>query len=614
MADALTLAAPALAVAIGAPLVTLSLMVAYALLLRQRRSRMWRHYGRGFGVLAVMLALHHGAGLSALLGYLCLTIVLGLLARPPGEKRRFVDGLALVLALALLAPPSLAVALALYLCLFDLRFHRTRGLVLVPVVVLAAWGPAPLSIALGTAIGIAARTLTGRAGRPKLRGGSGPLQNAVAHFYRLLMGIYYRRVEAAGLANVPAQGPVLIVANHANAFIDGGMVAACLPRRVTLTARASLSQNPLNRLLLEALGIIQLHRAQDKGADMSANMTALAGAVDRLADGSVLCLFPEGQSNTDPAMRRFRSGAARIALAYGERAAAEGLPDLTIVPAGLLYDDKSRLRSTALVAFGAPTSLRQWLADQGDKANPRALSETFFKGIAALVPQYARQRDAKRLPHLADLAARGDRSPQPLGHPESRLVRGWHWRHRLVMATADPGPAVTKAMALRRETRHHGIAIEDTLVPLSRWRAVLFAAREIELLVVGLPAALWGALNYLPSILALCTEARRAPRLEDQWATHFIIPALIVLPLFALAQTALVAALVSPLAAVLYLATLPYFARVALHYSDRARASWRRARSYLNLRRLPADDRRRLRQDLRDIVATCRKDILGRPD
>jgi 1-acyl-sn-glycerol-3-phosphate acyltransferase len=467
-------------------------------------------------------------------------------------------------------------------------------------------------IALGTAIGIAARALTGRAGRPKLRGGSGPIQNAVANFYRLLMGIYYRRVEAAGLANVPAEGPVLIVANHANAFIDGGMVAACLPRRVTLTARASLSQNPLNRVLLEALGIIQLHRAQDKDADMSANKTALAGAIDRLAEGGVLCLFPEGQSNTDPAMRKFRSGAARIALAYGERASAETLPDLTIVPAGLLYDDKSRLRSTALVEFGKPISLRQWLADQGNNVNPRALSETFFKAIAALVPQYARQRDAKRLPHLADLAARGARPPQPLGHPESRLVRAWHWRRRL--ARADTGPVLADASALRRDARRRHISVEDLLVPLSRWRALLFTLRELELLLIGLLPALWGALNYLPSVLALCYETRRVPRLEDQWATHFVIPALIVLPIFALIQTALVAALVSPLAAALYLATLPYFARVSLHYSDRARAAWRRAQSYLNLQRLPRNDRDALRQNLRDIVAACRSDVLQRPN
>jgi len=168
-------------------------------------------------------------------------------------------------------------------------------------------------------------------------------------------------------------------------------------------------------------------------------------------------------------------------------------------------------------------------------------------------------------------------------------------------------------MALRRETRRHGIATEDLLVPLSRWRALLFALREIELLVVGLAPALWGAINSLPSLLALGYETRRAPRLEDQWATHFVIPALIVLPLFALAQTVLIAALVSPLGAALYLATLPYFARVSLHYADRARASWRRARSYLSLTRMPADDRQRLRRSLRDVVAACRRDILKRP-
>ena len=47
---------------------------------------------------------------------------------------------------------------------------------------------------------------------------------------RLLVGVFYRRIEVVGAERVPAAGPLLLVANHGNSLIDPLLLLACLPR------------------------------------------------------------------------------------------------------------------------------------------------------------------------------------------------------------------------------------------------------------------------------------------------------------------------------------------------------------------------------------------------
>ena len=66
--------------------------------------------------------------------------------------------------------------------------------------------------------------------------------------------------------------------------------------------------------------------------------------------GDCIAMFPEGTTHDREALAPIRTGAARIALG----SVSAGATGVTIVPIGLSYGDKTRLRNDVLVAGGPP--------------------------------------------------------------------------------------------------------------------------------------------------------------------------------------------------------------------------------------------------------------------
>src|SRR4051812_33680233 len=120
--------------------------------------------------------------------------------------------------------------------------------------------------------------------------------------YRLLRVIaavalrwYYAQIAVQGAERAPRSGPLLIVANHPNALIDPLLVGTTLSRRVLLTAKATLFENPVLSVLLHAVGVVPLRRAKDEGggvhgeASPARNAAAFRAVTTALRrDGAVL--------------------------------------------------------------------------------------------------------------------------------------------------------------------------------------------------------------------------------------------------------------------------------------------------------------------------------------
>lgn len=78
------------------------------------------------------------------------------------------------------------------------------------------------------------------------------------------------------------------------------------------------------------------------------------GTFEALAQGEVVALFPEGTSYTEPRIMQVKDGAAWAALEYmkwasGEEGKQKGAKPLCLVPAGLVYTNKSKYRSSAIL-------------------------------------------------------------------------------------------------------------------------------------------------------------------------------------------------------------------------------------------------------------------------
>jgi len=93
---------------------------------------------------------------------------------------------------------------------------------------------------------------------------------------------FYRSIDVAGVERIPKRGPLLLVVNHPNALVDALIVGWIVPRRVLITAKATIFENPLANTLLRWVGVVPLRRASDErpsgGLDAARNRATFSAA------------------------------------------------------------------------------------------------------------------------------------------------------------------------------------------------------------------------------------------------------------------------------------------------------------------------------------------------
>lgn len=406
---------------------------------------------------------------------------------------------------------------------------------------------------------------------------------------KLALRLFFRRIEVDGLSDVPVSGPLLLVPNHTNALVDPLIPLTVLRRRVTLTGKNVLTGNPLLALLAGGLGAVLFHRRADvgKGADPRENLRSLEKCREILAAGGALCIFPEGVSHSDLSMRPFHTGPARIALDFVGAHGKAGR--LRIVPVGLHYTAKSEMRSDALLRFGDPIDVAEWVAAQGEGATVAALTEEIRRRVEGLTLEFEDRREMLAIRYASEIVATEGRMPRPLGNLEPGVAESFERLARLragyrSLRTEVPGEISALAARLvryRAELRRRGIDPGEVYLPLHPARAVLFLVREVELLVIGAPLALFGAANHLVPYLTVRGLARALSTDRDHWATNVIYPSLVVFPMWYALLLALVWLRVPAPWAITYSLAVPYCGYYALLYSERAGNAWARARTFV---------------------------------
>jgi glycerol-3-phosphate O-acyltransferase / dihydroxyacetone phosphate acyltransferase len=194
---------------------------------------------------------------------------------------------------------------------------------------------------------------------------------------------FYRSIDVVGRENIPWGRPMLIVANHANGFVDPVLVAAALGRLPRFLAKAALWRVVLARPFLALAGVLPVHRRGD-GDDTGANASVFAACHDVHARGGMVAIFPEGTTGDRAALDRVRTGAARIAL--GSLPVA---PDLAVLPVGLAFENRVEMRGRALVELGRPI--------QPGAGDVSALTEEIRRSLQAVSPDFASVDERERL-------------------------------------------------------------------------------------------------------------------------------------------------------------------------------------------------------------------------
>lgn len=195
------------------------------------------------------------------------------------------------------------------------------------------------------------------------------------------------RIE--GLEHVPRTGPFIMVANHtsqADPPLLGWATGHQVGRVIHFMAKEEMRRWPVIGWLADRSGVFFVRRGE---GDRAAQRLAL----DLLAAGKPIAIFPEGTRSRNGRMREAKSGAALLAI-------RSGAPILPVGIAGThrLFPGGSRLPHRSRVTFriGRPFTLDHLPKGRIDRQALSAGTDRIVREIAALLP--AAQRPAGGVP------------------------------------------------------------------------------------------------------------------------------------------------------------------------------------------------------------------------
>ncbi len=143
------------------------------------------------------------------------------------------------------------------------------------------------------------------------------------------------RPKVTGLANLPVEGPVLLLPNHIS-YGDAALIQTASPRHVRFVVYEPIYHQVGLRWVMRLMRTIPIMPGRSENG--------LKATIEALEAGHVVCLFPEGSISRAGKLLDLKHGFVRIA-------AATGAPVLPVHIDGLKLSGLPRRRGEVTVKF-----------------------------------------------------------------------------------------------------------------------------------------------------------------------------------------------------------------------------------------------------------------------
>lgn len=400
----------------------------------------------------------------------------------------------------------------------------------------------------------------------------------------------YYRVTVAG-ARVPAEGPVLLVANHNNSLVDPAFVVVAADRTVRFLAKSTLFGDKLIGWLVKGVGSVPVYRAVDDPTKVVQNLDSFRDVHAALAAGDAVGIFPEGISHSSSQLAPLKTGAARMAMGAGHLVGH----DFPIVAMGLVFRDRDTFRSEAHAIITEPFRWDDLLArGQEDRDAVRELTrriESAMRSVTLNLAQWedeplVRAAEAVWVAEFPEAVTTASTSGTRAAHTVAAQIERLRVTTEALAALRTGGDASWRETAIElrahaKMLRRLGLTPSELKGDVRVGEAIEWTVGRIPLAIV-LPVSLVGAVVFFPPKWLTARAADKMAESEgpDTTVTHRVLIGAIVFPLW----FAAVALAVWPLAgtgwAVATFLLQPFWAFAALAVGERRQHAWAAVRRF----------------------------------
>ncbi len=174
---------------------------------------------------------------------------------------------------------------------------------------------------------------------------------------------FCRKIELKNRNQFNQKGPLLIVANHPNSFLDAIIIGAQCKYPIHFLARGDAFKQKKHRILLRLLNMIPIYRISEGRDNLYLNEFAFKESNNILSKGGIVLIFIEGKSINSHELQTFKKGAARIALNSTKSM------QLNILPVAITYNSFTKFGKIVIIEAAKPIPVDQLFPYDDEASN-----------------------------------------------------------------------------------------------------------------------------------------------------------------------------------------------------------------------------------------------------